>query len=210
MSEIELNLVKTSKVAVTHTIPALSKLKCMVLDHVLMTRDMRAVPNRQTLPKYSDDDLIDNYFARQAGATTNDDIVVEQHGDMCLIDIGHYGVRTSPSASKKDFYAKTMRANPCFKKFQLICDRSNNLGSSASIYTLIDSQLTQMTIILEDTQAGKMWLFDHVHVDLDQLITELYDRICTWLHKHQLIAPSVYLTIQFSDIDHHASQAPSS
>ena len=209
MSEIELNLVKTSKVAVTHTIPALSKLKCMVLDHVLMTRDVRAVPNRQTLPKYSDDDLIDNYFARQAGATTNDDIVVEQHGDMCLISIGHYGDRTSPSASKQDFYAKTMRANPCFKKFQLICDRSNNLGSSASIYTLIDSQLTQMTIILEDTQAGKMWLFDHVHVDLDQLITELYDRICTWLHKHQLIAPLVYLTIQFSDIDHHASQATS-
>lgn len=192
---------KTSNLVVTHTMIADPKLKRLVLEHVLLTRDARSVPDRDALPAWSDDDLINNYFTRRVGDTSDVDMVVEQHGDLSLIDIGHYGVRVRLTSVDRDRYTRQMRANSSFKKFEMLCEATKSLGMTATIYLLDNSTLKQMSLILVDTLTGRMWLFDHVHDNIDQLITQMYDRICEWLYHHNLVAKRVYLTMHFKTID---------
>lgn len=183
---------------VTHPMANNQKLKRMVLEHVLMTRDARSVPDRKALPTcWSTDEFIDNYFMKSPTNTSDVDVVVGQHGNLNLIDMGHYGVRIQLNTADEDMHAKKMRANASFKKFEYLCKKATNLGMSASIYSLTDSNLKQMSLVLEDTQSGKMWLFDHVHENVDGLITEMYDRLCVWLYHHNLVNMVGYLTVYF-------------
>ena len=198
---------KSSKIAVTHQLVADSKLKRLVLEHVLLTRDARPVPEPSALPSWSDDDLYDNYFTKRPGDTATVDVVMEQRGELNLIDIGHHGVRITLTAAQKDHHATNMRVNASFKKFELLCQSNKSLGAAASIYMLANSNLKQMSLILEDAKCGKLWLFDQVHANVDTLITQMYDRLYTWVHHHRFISNTVYLTIQYKSIDDQPSSS---
>lgn len=198
---------KSSNLVVTHQLVADPKLKRMVLEHVMLTRDARNVPEPNSLPSWSDDDLYDNYFTKRSGDTANVDVVLEQRGELNLIDIGHFGVRIRLTLVEKEYYATKMRANASFKKFELLCQSRKSLGAAASFYTLANSDLKQMSLILEDAKCGKMWLFDQVHANIDELITQMYDRLYTWLHHHRFVSNSVYLTIQYKSVDDQPSSS---
>lgn len=198
---------KSAKIAVTHQLVADAKLKRSVLEHVLLTRDARRVPEPSSLPSWSDDDLYDNYFTKRPGDTATVDVVMEQRGELNLIDIGHHGVRITLTTAEKGYHATNMRANASFKKFELLCQSKNSLGASASIYMLANTNLKQMSLILEDAKCGKMWLFDQVHTNVDALITQMYDRLYKWLHHYHFVPNSVYLTIQYKSIDDQPSSS---
>lgn len=168
-------------------------IKSALLSSVLMVREQLDTA-MQIKPMALDDDQINqNYFTsckinQPEGLETHK---FKQEGLLNLIKLGHHGERIANSYQERERFTRRMKINTMFKRFKHLLEAGKHFHTSQSVYALAGIDLFQMTLVCFDSEQDRYYLFDQVDADVDQLLTNMYTRLCRWIEK-QLSSTKLY------------------